>query len=100
MELPVIATRIPGCVDAVRDGETGVLVPARDAEALAAAMRVYLGDPELRRRHGASGRRRALREFDPETLRESLVQEYVRLLGGRGGTGAERACRVPPGASR
>ena len=100
MELPVIATRIPGCVDAVRDRETGLLVPARDAEALAAAMRVYLDDPELRRRHGVSGRRRALREFDPETLREGLVQEYVRLLGARGAAGAERGCRVPPGASR
>src|SRR5262249_22799631 len=49
MELPVVATRIPGCVDAVRDGETGMLTPVRDAEALAAAARVYLNDAELRR---------------------------------------------------
>jgi len=39
MGLPVIATRIPGCVDAVREGETGLLVPARDAGALTAAIR-------------------------------------------------------------
>lgn len=83
MELPVIATRIPGCVDAVRDGETGLLVPVRDAEALTAAIRVYLGDPELRRRHGANGRHRARRDFDPEMIREALFQEYLRLLGGR-----------------
>ena len=84
MELPVIATRIPGCVDAVRDGETGVLVPVRDAETLTAAIRTYLGDPGLRRRHGANGRHRARRDFDPEILREALFREYLRLLGGRG----------------
>jgi glycosyltransferase involved in cell wall biosynthesis len=84
MELPVIATRIPGCVDAVRDGETGLLVPVRDAEALTAAIRVYLGDPKLRRQHGANGRHRARRDFHPEMIREALFQEYLRLLGRRG----------------
>ena len=46
MEVPVIATRIPGCVDAVRDGKTGLLVPARDAEALTAAIRIVRGRPD------------------------------------------------------
>ena len=84
MGLPVVATRISGCVDAVRDGETGLLVPVRDAQALIDAIGRYLGDPALRRRHGANGRRRALDEFDPGRLREALFQEYVRLLGRRG----------------
>lgn len=84
MGLPVVATRIPGCVDAVRDGETGLLVPVRDAEALTAAIRRYLGDPELRRQHGANGRRRVLRDFEPARLREALFQEYIRLLDRRG----------------
>lgn len=84
MGLPVVATRIPGCVDAVQDGETGLLVPARDAQALKAAIAAYLGDPELRRRHGASGRRRVRRDFEPGRLRDALFQEYVRLLGRRG----------------
>jgi glycosyltransferase involved in cell wall biosynthesis len=84
MELPVVATRIPGCVDAVRDGETGLLAPARDAEALTAAIRIYLTDAELRRQHGANGRHRALRDFDPEAIREALFREYLRLLGERG----------------
>jgi glycosyltransferase involved in cell wall biosynthesis len=80
MELPVVATRIPGCVDAVRDGETGLLVPPRDAEALAAAVRLYLRDADLRRRHGEEGRARALRDFNPQAMRETLFQEYVRLI--------------------
>jgi len=55
----------------------------RDTEALTAAIRTYLSDPELRRRHGANGRDRARRDFDPEMMREALFQEYMRLLGGR-----------------
>lgn len=99
MEVPVIATRVPGCVDAVVDGETGVLVPVRDAEALTAAIRRYLGDAKLRRQHGANGRERALREFDPERVREALFREYLRLLGERDCDGVVgHECRVPPGA--
>ena len=90
MEVPVVATRIPGCVDAVRDGETGLLVRVRDAEALTAAIRIYLNDPKLRRQHGANGRHRALRDFHPEMMREALCQEYLRLLGGRDVVGAGR----------
>jgi glycosyltransferase involved in cell wall biosynthesis len=84
MELPVVATRIPGCVDAVRDGETGTLVPARDAGALAEAVRGYLNDGALRRRHGEAGRARALRDFRPQDMSEALYREYLRLLRDRG----------------
>jgi glycosyltransferase involved in cell wall biosynthesis len=101
MGLSVVATRIPGCVDAVREGETGLLVPVRDAGALTAAIRTYLGDPELRRRHGASGRSRARRDFEPSRLREALFEEYVRLLGRRGGDGSvAHVGRTPGEAAR
>ena len=65
MELPLVATRVPGVVDAVRDGETGALVPARDAEALASAVGAYLRDRDLSRRHGLNGRGWVLRGGDP-----------------------------------
>jgi glycosyltransferase involved in cell wall biosynthesis len=101
MGLPVVATRIPGCVDAVQDGETGLLVPVRDAQALRAAIATYLGDPELRRRHGASGRRRVRRDFEPGRLRDALFQEYVRLLGQRGcDEVVARVARVPREVAR
>jgi len=80
MELPVVATRIPGCIDAVVDGETGTLAPVRDADALADAIRRYLDDPELRRRHGQAGRKRVLRDFRQEVIWEAVYQEYCRLL--------------------
>jgi glycosyltransferase involved in cell wall biosynthesis len=100
MGLPVVATRIPGCVDAVRDGETGLLVPVRDAAALTAAIRTYLGDPALGRRHGADGRRRARRDFEPGRIREALFQEYVRLLGRRGHGLVRHVDRVPGEVAR
>lgn len=80
MEVPVVATRVTGCVDAVADEVTGVLVPPRDSAALAEAIRRYLLDPQLRKRHGKAARERVLRDFQPEQIWEALYQEYVMLL--------------------
>lgn len=79
MEVPVVGTRIEGCVDAIADGVTGALVPAQDAAALASALRRYLSDPDLRQQHGKAGRNRILRDFQPERIRLALWQEYQRL---------------------
>ncbi len=84
MGLPVIATRIPGCVDAVQDGITGTLVPARDSAALAAAMRTYLQNRLLCHEHGRAGRQRMLMEFRPESMWEGIYAEYRQLLADRG----------------
>nr|MBA2669641.1 glycosyltransferase [Gemmatimonadota bacterium] len=84
MRLPVVATRIPGCVDAVEDGETGTLVPARDAGALSDALARYLENAELRERHGRVGRARVIREFGQEAIWTALHSEYLRLMRERG----------------
>lgn len=80
MELPVVATAIPGCVDAVRDGVTGTLVPVRDAGALGTAIKRYLDAPELREQHGKAGRVRVLSEFRQEDIWKAMLLEYIRLL--------------------
>lgn len=77
MERPVIATAVPGCVDAVVDGVTGTLVPVRDAPALAAAMVSY-ADADLRERHGSNGRQRVLRSFSREAIWAALADTYRR----------------------
>jgi glycosyltransferase involved in cell wall biosynthesis len=84
MGVPVVATKVPGCVDAVKDGETGLLVPPGDSRALAAAIRSYLEDPALRLEHGRTGREWVLREFEPERIWEGILRVYERL-GARGG---------------
>lgn len=82
MRLPVVATRIPGCVDAVEDGVTGTLVEARDASALRGALERYIADPVLRQRHGRAARERVVRDFRQEAIWEALFGEYVQMLGG------------------
>lgn len=84
MRLPVVATNVVGCVDAVKHGETGTLVPARDATALAEAIRQYIIDPDLRRRHGKAGRGRALEHFRQQVIWQALWEEYQRLLADAG----------------
>jgi glycosyltransferase involved in cell wall biosynthesis len=81
MGLPVLATRVPGCTDAVREGVTGTLVPAADAPALADGLRAYLRDPSLRQAHGEAGRARVLRDFRREDIWAAIHGEYVRLAG-------------------
>jgi glycosyltransferase involved in cell wall biosynthesis len=54
----VVGSRVGGIPDVVADGETGVLVPPGDADALADALVRVLSDPELAARLGAEGRRR------------------------------------------
>lgn len=77
--LPVVATNVAGCTDAVVDGVTGTLVPPRDARALTNALRVYLQDPALRRCHGGAGRDRVVREFGQAPLWKAIHEEYLQL---------------------
>ena len=81
MELPAVASAVPGCTDVVIDGVTATLVPPRDGPALAEALSRYLDDPELGRRHALAARERVLRDYRPQDMWESLHQEYLRLLG-------------------
>jgi len=83
MGLPVVATSVPGCIDAVLDGVTGTLVPAREAQALAGAIRGYVVDSELRAAHGEAGRARASREFGQQAVWQALLDEYCELLAAR-----------------
>ena len=72
---PVIAASIGGLGEIVRDGETGVLVPAGEAEPLGAAIVRVAGDPALARRMGEAGRQRALSRF-----LQSFCTERTELL--------------------
>jgi glycosyltransferase involved in cell wall biosynthesis len=61
--LPVVASRIEAIPEIVSDGETGILVPPRDAGALARALSELLADPVRARLMGAAGRALALQRF-------------------------------------
>jgi glycosyltransferase involved in cell wall biosynthesis len=78
--VPVIATDVRGCRQVVDDGVTGLLVPVRDAAALAAAIEDLAGDGERRRAMGRAGRAKAEAEFDDRRVVETTLAVYERLL--------------------
>jgi glycosyltransferase involved in cell wall biosynthesis/ribosomal protein S18 acetylase RimI-like enzyme len=94
--LPLVLTDIRGCREVVRDGLEGLLVPVRDADALAEALVRLIEDPELRRRMGAAARRRAEAEFDQRRVVATVVDETERLLRRRGIGGVPGATVVRP----
>jgi glycosyltransferase involved in cell wall biosynthesis len=67
MGIPVVSTAVSGIPELVIDGETGLLVPPRDAGALAGALARLLDDAGLRRRLAAAAAAHVLREFDLAT---------------------------------
>jgi glycosyltransferase involved in cell wall biosynthesis len=79
MQLPVVAFRVPGVVDAVHDGVTGRLVEPMQVDALADALHTYLSDAVLRQQHGAAGRRRVVALFRRELVWSALTRFYVSL---------------------
>lgn len=76
---PLVTTGTPGCRWAVRDGENGLLVSPGDPEALAAALRRLIEAPDLRRRMGEAGRRRAEADFAVEDVVRRHLELYRRL---------------------
>jgi glycosyltransferase involved in cell wall biosynthesis len=78
---PVVATAVGGLRDLVVDGETGVLVPARDPAALRAALDRLLADRELRRRLGAAGRERARRHYSWQAVTDATLDAYAEAMG-------------------
>ncbi len=80
MELPCIATNIRGCREEVVDGETGWLIPARQAPPLAEKINMLLASREVSVRMGKAGRIKVLEHFDIRKVVEHQVEIYHRLL--------------------
>ena len=87
----VIATRVGGIPESVEDGQTGLLVPARNPAALAAAVLSLLRDPDRARAMGEAGRRRVEEEFSIGRMVEGIESLYVELLA-RKAPGVLPAC--------
>jgi glycosyltransferase involved in cell wall biosynthesis len=77
--IPVITCDAPGCREAVENRVTGLLVPPKDADALADAMSMLLSDAELRRRMGLAGRRRIKIHFDQRVIVDKHLELYRRI---------------------
>lgn len=80
MSIPTIATIIPGCVDAIKNGETGILVPPRNSKALMEAMKFLLENHDIGKAMGIAGRKRAINEFSQVSIEEALLLEYKKNI--------------------
>jgi len=77
---PVAASRVGGIPDIVDDGETGLLVPPRDAAALAAALRDLAASPERRALMGAAARAKVVPRYSLEEMVRRIEAIYEELL--------------------
>jgi glycosyltransferase involved in cell wall biosynthesis len=87
--LPVVASRLSGIPELVTDGVSGLLVTPGDPTALAEALQMLAGDPDLRRRLGAAGRDTVLDDFDVDRNAARLadrIRQATREPGGGGPT--------------
>ncbi len=77
----VAASRVGGIPEVVADGETGLLVPPDDPQALAGALNALLADPGLAAAMGEAGRRRAVAEFGWPAIAAQTAGLYRELAG-------------------
>jgi glycosyltransferase involved in cell wall biosynthesis len=80
MQVPVVATRVGGVPRLIRDGGNGLLVDPGSVEQLTAGLRRGLGDPELRERFRAAGRRTVEEGYSFAARMQKIALLYDRLL--------------------
>jgi glycosyltransferase involved in cell wall biosynthesis len=77
---PVVATDIPGCREVVTHGVNGLLVPVKNAEALAEALETLVVNPKLRQRMGNIGREMAINQFQTVKINRETLAVYDLLI--------------------
>ena len=77
---PIVTTDVPGCREVVREGENGLLVPARNAQALSEALRCLIKNPELRAQMGRRSREIMLKDFSSEKVIAQTLSVYKELI--------------------
>jgi glycosyltransferase involved in cell wall biosynthesis len=81
MELPAVATDVGGIPELLADGETGLLAPSGDDQALARAVIRLLSDEALRVRYGRTARRRVEEKFDFSARVRTMEDIYCWVAG-------------------
>jgi glycosyltransferase involved in cell wall biosynthesis len=81
--IPVVATKVGGIPEVVKDGETGILVPAKDSHAIAGAVIRLLQDEALRRRFSENAKQWVDKRFSIETMVNDISGLYEQLLSAK-----------------
>ncbi len=78
--LPIITTEIPGIVEIINDGESGMLIPPKNISALANSLTTILSNPELGLQFGKAARKRAEQHYSFKVLGKRYFEIYQKLL--------------------
>jgi glycosyltransferase involved in cell wall biosynthesis len=78
---PVVASRLPGLTEVIREGETGLLFKKGDDEGLAQAVSHLKHDREMARKMGEAGRRLVEARFDWKAVFRRTMETYQKALG-------------------
>jgi glycosyltransferase involved in cell wall biosynthesis len=97
---PAIVTAVGGLPEIVADGETGVVVPAENVDALARALVSLVRDEERIRAYGSAARRRALESFSEGTAADGVEAVYRSLLSSRSNAAAASSARTKSNGTR
>ncbi|HCE79350.1 MAG TPA: glycosyltransferase, partial [Thermodesulfobacterium commune] len=81
MGKPVVASKIPGVLSLVVDGETGFLVPPKNPQGFTEKISLLIKDPQLRKKLGEQGRKRILKNFSIEKYVEGVEKVFAEVLG-------------------
>jgi glycosyltransferase involved in cell wall biosynthesis len=81
MEVPVIATQIPGPIEAMQKDHTGFMVPKQDPDALGDAMCRLLENPLLCAKLGKAGRTYVADRFEQQTFYRYTLEDRMKMLG-------------------
>jgi glycosyltransferase involved in cell wall biosynthesis len=98
--LPCVATEVSGNEENIVNGQSGLLVPPGNPEALAEALILVLTQPGLARTLGRAARARVLDHYDRQALMQELVDLYASRIASasrKGAVAAKPATQVPPG---
>ena len=79
MSLPIVATDVRGCREAVVNQKNGFIVPPQNSTKLAEGLRMLLSNPQLREDYGKASREQVEAEYSEEFVFKRLTQYYEEL---------------------
>jgi glycosyltransferase involved in cell wall biosynthesis len=83
LEVPVVATDAGGIPEVINNGETGILVPRADPEALASGILWMLSNPDQAKAMAKKGREKVIKQFSDKVMVEKNIQIYQKLISER-----------------
>lgn len=85
MGIPAIGTKINGLIDAIADGETGILVELKSIDGLVSAFKYLLDNPQTLKKMGKLARQRCIQDFDKNKINDLMWKEYLNILNANQG---------------